>query len=499
MPACRNYPCPAQWETAASLLDAAAAHTDNRAAKLLNGRCFRRCSPLVYTLPCRVNRFSIATEQAYGPDESVLACHTLFNYFRHGMPPAMEARARWQLIYGVQSRTSCPRLQPLWECGNRFGLQCPECAKAACCEFGRRISFCAHCCPFVTRCPLHGSLLYCDNECSSLEYMVIVAGDARTAWNSLQFSLCSHQLACTRIPKETRQQLKERLAELGYVSESGRTRLARLKSDFTGFYCAGFEDVRLNALIGREDFVDNLMHGVQRDTRPIHPVYLTLLDVFLANSDGVSGHATRHRSALRQTEGAGGVAQSVRRTPVPQPASLEERRGRWATFVKSDDGLTRTQMRKKAPALWTWLYRHDREWLLANQPSCVRPHSGRRPSGIPPQLGALIRRHAGHKPLDAAGRVRLPSLYQTRLAYGLSDYAFLRSRREFGADLCTLVLPGLKAAFVRQRVRNAIGEWGDCGCVASASVIARKAGLRESTVRKYVPVVVTSNRLEEGA
>ncbi|CAJ0790278.1 hypothetical protein LMG7141_02343 [Ralstonia condita] len=497
MPACRTYPCPAQWETASSLLNAAATLTDNLDAKLLNGQCFRRCSPLVYTLPCRVSRFNVAIEHAYGGEEGVLYGHTLFNYFRHGMSVDTQARANWQLIHGVRSRTSCPRLPPFVECGNRFGLQCPECSVAAHAEFGRRVSYCFHCLPFVTRCPLHGCALDCDNECSSIERLAVVSGDASTRVNSERFSIRSYQIACCQPLDGYRAALMSRLAEQGYVSDSGRIQLVHLRRDLERCFSAGFEDVRLNALIGNKNYVDLVAHGLAREERAMHPVHLTLLDMLLDASDGQSRHVSKHKSAAPKPTTVKQVDQSTRKRFAITPTLLSEKRENWLGLCKANIGLSRTQVRHRNPALWTWLYRHDRLWLSAHQFPRVPRYSGRRPTAIPPQVELLIGRHAGPKPLDAAGRARLPSMYQTRLAYGMADYVFLLSRRQLGADARTLALPAQRAAFIQQRVFDAIGGEKGGGCVTSVSMVAREAGLREASIWKHAPRALITHFLHQ--
>lgn len=46
-----------------------------------------------------------------------------------------------------------------------------------------------------------------------------------------------------------------------------------------------------------------------------------------------------------------------------QAVAVEEHRSRWQRLLSEHDSITSSNARRKAPALWTWLYRNDREWL----------------------------------------------------------------------------------------------------------------------------------------
>ena len=58
--------------------------------------------------------------------------------------------------------------------------------------------------------------------------------------------------------------------------------------------------------------------------------------------------------------------------PAPEkshpPEPVESQRQKWLDLKVQYPDMGRTALRQTAPAVWTWLYRHDREWLMAHQP-----------------------------------------------------------------------------------------------------------------------------------
>ena len=58
--------------------------------------------------------------------------------------------------------------------------------------------------------------------------------------------------------------------------------------------------------------------------------------------------------------------------PAPEnphpPEPFESQRQKWLDLKVQYPDMGRTALRQTAPAVWMWLYRHDREWLMAHQP-----------------------------------------------------------------------------------------------------------------------------------
>lgn len=60
---------------------------------------------------------------------------------------------------------------------------------------------------------------------------------------------------------------------------------------------------------------------------------------------------------------------------VRQRLELGRRRRQWLTQLKANPGLPVKQLRGLWPATYAWLYRNDREWLIEQRQSAVRPKS----------------------------------------------------------------------------------------------------------------------------
>jgi hypothetical protein len=103
---------------------------------------------------------------------------------------------------------------------------------------------------------------------------------------------------------------------------------------------------------------------------------------------------------------------------------------------------------------------------------------------MPEDLAAVIGGYANSEVNDDAGRLRLPSMYRLRVAYGMSDYEFFKAQQRFGADAQSISLPGNREIFVSKRVRAVLS--GAQGGEHSLSVIAKSAGLRFATVRRFM-------------
>ncbi len=62
------------------------------------------------------------------------------------------------------------------------------------------------------------------------------------------------------------------------------------------------------------------------------------------------------------------ITQSVDRSLV-----LEQQREQWITLQQQYPNLTKTELRRIAPAIYTWLYRRDLNWLTENSPALQQP------------------------------------------------------------------------------------------------------------------------------
>ena len=479
----RTYLPAAIGETAVNVLRMVASTTDSRLAKNLVAICEQRCAPLVGSLPCAA-LFCEATEGAYGPPERVLSTLTLTPLHLLGMCGAMQRRATEQLINETRFRTCFSRLPPFIECGNRNGLQCPECARLARETYGRRISYCCHCISFVTRCPLHDCELYSDGESAILESLLSIQRDAGAVRNARRYAQVAHALAfdCPHAP--VRATVRRRLREKAFITETGRFRLTALRDAFTKLFSAGFEDVRLNELVSKDDIVQTCVRALTREERAMHPAFLILMDWLSLELDGASSP----RIVSSRLADARGDASTPPREEIciqHDAAKLCAKRADWTKHCEQCSGMTRTQMRHLLPATWTWLYRYDRDWLTRHQAPCRQPISNKAPAEMPQSIAEAIRSNERDLRSNNAGLPPLPSAYQTRLAYGMSDFLFKRAADVLNGVGKKAALPALKEAFVTARVRASVTALAEANAPLDIATIARRARLRISTVKHY--------------
>jgi hypothetical protein len=363
----------------------------------------------------------------------------------------------------LHSRTCCPRLRPFIQCGNRHGLQCPECARLAAQVHGRRVSYCMHCIDFVTRCPIHDCKLVSDDDCSSLEEMLASHIGVNAARNATRYAQVAHAMAYECASQPAREGIRRRLSEKHYLSETGRCQLDSLRSAFAAAFSDGFEDIRLNELLANTDVVATSVHMLNREERAIHPVFLILLEWLSSDVDTLP---TRSRPAKAAVSNAAPATDA--RDATTQCA-----------------GLGRKEMRHRQPGLWTWLYRHDREWLVSNLVAPRRSGSPK-PSAKPSlTFASVVLSNANPVYRSATGREPLPSAYQTRLAYGMNQYLFDRAAEAFNGEGKMAQLPARHEVFVARRLDDAMSDLAEKGFALDMASVAREARLRISTVLRY--------------
>lgn len=328
-----------------------------------------------------------------------------------------------------------------------------------------------HCIDFVTRCPLHDCKLFSDDECSSLEQMLSSGGTTHAARNAIRYAQVARGLAFDCPRPVVRESIHQRLVEKGYVSESGRFQLAELRQAFAKLFSDGFEDVRLNDLLKNSDVAETCARLLNRAGRAAHPVYLILLQ-WLSFEVGALPKAPRRNDA--RTSGY-----------RPPPDEVKLKRDDWLRHQDECAGLGRTEIRRRQPAIWKWLYRNDRNWLVRHQ--VVRRPTGSKKSRATPSPAFTRVVLSNESPLgcSATGLVPLPSAYQTRLAYGMSDYLFSRAAEAFNGVGKSAQLPARNEVFVARRLDRAVLELVASDSAQNIAAVARQARLRISTVLRY--------------
>lgn len=103
----------------------------------------------------------------------------------------------------------------------------------------------------------------------------------------------------------------------------------------------------------------------------------------------------------------------------------------WQCALAKNPLCTATELRHRHLAAWSYLYKHDREWLVHQSPQ-LRRHSPRKgPVHIPPSLLALAAESVGKGWHGCQTATQLPerrSAYRIQAKTGLSEYALARFR-----------------------------------------------------------------------
>lgn len=185
---------------------------------------------------------------------------------------------------------------------------------------------------------------------------------------------------------------------------------------------------------------------------------------------------------------AGDVQVKVKRRAVVERRAQDLYRARWRQACEQHPGLSLKQLRQKAPAQWSWLYRHDRTWLSEHSAARLPAQVARQPS--PPRV-RLPWKEITRQLLRALGvardrLVRTPSAAratQQRLlaAVGASTDDL---RRAPAIENALARLAESDRQFVERRLKQALDQARSMGASRGGWSMIRIAGLRSSTVKK---------------
>ena len=402
--------------------------------------------------------------------ERVLTAYSLLSWKAIGMPPDC-AQALARTLTDGQSRTSCPTFDALLQCGNRTALQCSECALLDQRKYGRCANYCAHCIDYVTRCFRHETLLESAAESSTLEGMLIHKTSEGARRNSLRYARSAIYLADACPHQQAWSVIAGLLQGKHFVCESGRWRIADLRREAQRYFQPGFEDPRLTHIAEQGDFLEAAIRSATRG-RPVHPTSIAMLYMFATEAEALPVRGP----SRSQSQPTCHVSEQSRAT----------QRSAWLRAISHMEGLSRTRMRKRMSALWSWLYRNDRAWLTENQVAPARSCGGRKTPPLLPAGSAAIAENTADPRCSAQGRAPLPSAYQMRIAYGMRECAFNRLALALGGIGPTAAVPGWKEVFVAKRSKRASDQLAAEGKIPSGSVHARRANLRPATLARYL-------------
>lgn len=461
-------------ESATSILVADAAVSVDPAVKHLAHLSFRRGGGFLYSLPCRLGAWQQVLGDLYGSAEHILTEHSCFPAFAAGMSADCAARGVVQLQFLTRSRTVFPRLAALLECGNRYGLRCPACAAQAVAATGRAPSLVWYCLPFVSRCVHDGELLRLADEASTYEAGMFALCCAAARHNSELYAACAYTLVRQQTASDLRADCLLTLSDCGYQRAGGRWNIAQLTHDWYLVARDGFEDCRLSTVAVSDGFPSCLLRAALRVERPMHPAWLALLNWFVARQGEsrciVSAKPPRPAAHSRRT----GAAYR------PSPADIKAHRQQWLTHKAAHPAAGRKALKRGLYAVWAWLYRNDRAWLLDHQPPIAARRGGRRGAKQSVLLGSCVRVPAvPHQ--DRRGLPHLGTAYQVRIRLGVTDYAY---GRLLGLDAGLARRPTNRDELALTRVACAQLSCELDQRTTPLSVLARRVSLRETTLMR---------------
>ncbi|MGF6739605.1 TnsD family Tn7-like transposition protein [Paraburkholderia atlantica] len=460
----------AEGESACSILKMVVQTTHSRDAKKAYASFCQHASPLANSLPCRATRFCAITDNAYGPPAAVLVANSLAEWNAIGMT-ASSREALMRALTDGRFRTPCPMLDALCQCGNRTELQCPECARIDLSNLGRLANHTAHCIDYVTRCIYHDALLECAGDGSRLEALLMHPDSEPAHRNSARYARMATALAtCATSSQNNWTEITRLLTERRYLHESGRWNLGSLRRDFQRFFSSGFEDPRLSHITDDGDYVESTVRKGARG-RPIHPTMVVLLAMFGTEVEALSVPARNARPAAPKT--------------TMEQLEVEAHRSEWLSTCAQNSGVSRSSIRRLAPAAWAWLYRNDQAWLKRNQVPKIRRHGGKKLKTPPAAVETFISSSREDFRASKNGRPPLPSAYQTRLAFGMRDHAFARISERLGGAGAHAQLPGRKRIFVARREAHALSTVAPGSSAKADTSVGRIANLRPETLRAY--------------
>ncbi|WP_370882118.1 TnsD family Tn7-like transposition protein [Paraburkholderia graminis] len=206
------------------------------------------------------------------------------------------------------------------------------------------------------------------------------------------------------------------------------------------------------------------------------------LVVLLCAAEGIEASPVKHERHSLEV----GSARS-------DAAVLEKKRSQWSEHCSAHVDATCTQLRQALPAVWSWLYRHDRGWLRENQRPKKSPFGGRRTHDLPLLIDAAISSIRHDVREHPRGREPLPSAYQFRLALGMNETVFNQIPALMQAAGRSAQLPGRREVFISRRVHFAVEQLGQAGAPLDIATVSREARLRISTVAEHCSIQPRTN------
>lgn len=435
-----------------------------------------RCAA-VWDLPCHVGYLARAIGES---PSDLVGDHTLFPYYSSTLMPGRSTELkRWMigeshggsihLSMGVTA-SSVPATQHL-----RY---CPLCVESDRTEWGAAYWHRVHQCPGVWQCPIHECALIetsislaarTNKHCAVALEEVTVLEDGHVledCGSSLikAMALRTWDLLKGQCPQNAVAWRAHHLGvcrRLGFVTPHGSIRRRVLLE-----WAPKLAHIPLWKRLGlptdlqaEGHWLLSMFHKPRAATHPLHHI---LLDLLLENIAVLPLAKTE----CRRGHAAGRVTKKPIQTTKSREVNSEDKR-QWQRLSMHHRHSGAADWRRRAPALYARLYRHDRKWLL----TWNREHDG----AVKPARGPRVpwlsedRRLAGLVPSVAAQLVDSSAMTHTRLTRSV----LLRALGRPGLHRSQLAkLPRLrrrleqtvetKERFLTRRLEQAAREWTEC-------------------------------------
>jgi len=438
---------------------------------------------IMHSVAVSLEHFCAVTENKLGAPEYLLVHHTEYPYYAAACSFEASTSLAKRIISGPSVRIHLPRLRSPIELERTRQLFCPICRRAQLDEFCRTGQLTTDVLPLAQVCSLHGEAFFEDLPSGPKPVLIGRGDEYRRA--AKQFAEMSRRLLALTTPAaamEFRRQMQDQLCASGYLRESGTLRASQLDGAMQRYYKGSSFDIRLRQLATVSQRASRSARKlVGEEARSQHPVLVVLLAMFLEN-EGVSPNGVRNstpqsnfaawhpvqtsppnacgRRHRRWTEYGSRIERLLARGFSPKRTAVllhirvdrvyyqirrdglrdaltecrlerdtVKRRQQWLEALDRWHDQTKEGVRRKVPALYRWLYRHDRSWFLQHGTG-VRSWKSRgkkhaRPYGADAKLASRITA-IGH-----AIRMKTPPKRCTRrvlvVESGLTEAAFQRA------------------------------------------------------------------------
>lgn len=168
-----------------------------------------------------------------------------------------------------------------------------------------------------------------------------------------------------------------------------------------------------------------------------------------------------------------------------QALAVKAHRSDWQRLLSENDRITSSEARRKAPALWAWLYRNDRRWLQMSRyaaPSRQVGASGSRTRG---RLNSDDRKQLA-RALVTVGDGRTtdgcaPRMTRTRIAHGMGWHGAEQTTRCLAGEIAAPIGESV-VSYVHRRLRSAIETVLGSSMALRGWRVQRTARLRGETI-----------------